>query len=60
MHYLIPEKYQNTVKQGLETKDYFLKICGAGGGGFIIGFTKNDAELPSSLGGLDVKELMKF
>lgn len=41
MHYLIPEKYQNTVKRGLDTKDYFLKICGAGGGGYMIGFTQN-------------------
>ncbi|MGV3612232.1 MAG: mevalonate kinase [Fluviicola sp.] len=41
MHYLIPEKYQSIVKQGLDTKEYYLKICGAGGGGFMIGFTEN-------------------
>lgn len=41
MHYLIPEKYQSIVKQGLDTKDYYLKICGAGGGGFMIGFTEH-------------------
>ena len=26
---------------GLASKDYFLKICGAGGGGFMLGFTKD-------------------
>ncbi|WP_343635436.1 mevalonate kinase [Fluviicola sp.] len=41
MHYLIPEKYQGIVKQGLDSEDYYLKICGAGGGGYMIGFTQN-------------------
>ena len=32
---------------GLATKEYFLKICGAGGGGFMLGFTLNkDVKLP--------------
>ena len=28
-------------KQGIENGDYFLKLCGAGGGGFMLGFTEN-------------------
>lgn len=32
---------------GLASKEYFLKICGAGGGGFMLGFTKDkSAQLP--------------
>jgi len=25
----------------LDTGDYYLKLCGSGGGGFLLGFTKN-------------------
>lgn len=41
MNYLIPEDYQEIVKNGLTSGDYFLKICGAGGGGYMLGFTEN-------------------
>lgn len=56
----IPKAFHDVWKTGLRTDQFHLKICGAGGGGFIIGFQKNDTELPSELRGLDVKELMKF
>jgi mevalonate kinase len=29
------------VREGIKNGDYFLKICGAGGGGFMLGFTDN-------------------
>lgn len=41
MDFLIPDNFQQLVKDGLKNGDYFLKICGAGGGGFILGFTQN-------------------
>lgn len=41
MNYLIPPKYLDITRQGLDSKDYYLKICGSGGGGYMIGFTKN-------------------
>lgn len=32
---------------GLASKEYFLKICGAGGGGFMLGFTQSkEVKLP--------------
>lgn len=32
---------------GLASKEYYLKICGAGGGGFMLGFTQNkNVKLP--------------
>lgn len=34
---MIPEKFQSTWKAGLAGDAYKLKLCGAGGGGFIIG-----------------------
>ncbi|MFT5953016.1 MAG: mevalonate kinase, partial [Bacteroidia bacterium] len=28
-------------KHGIESGDYYLKLCGSGGGGYILGFTKD-------------------
>lgn len=41
MKYFIPSSFQRSIKKGLSNGDYFLKICGAGGGGFMLGFTDN-------------------
>jgi mevalonate kinase len=38
---MIPTLYQKVWTEGLQTGDFTLKLCGAGGGGFILGFTKN-------------------
>jgi len=40
---MIPNDFVSIWKKGLESKLYKLKLCGAGGGGFILGFT-NDFE----------------
>ncbi|MDF3028295.1 MAG: kinase [Fluviicola sp.] len=60
MDYLIPEKYQGIVKQGLDTKDYYLKICGAGGGGFMIGFTQNWEKTQQLLKDEDLEVFYRF
>jgi len=44
MKFFIPSSFQNVVKEGINNGDYFLKICGAGGGGFMPGFTGNRAK----------------
>jgi mevalonate kinase len=36
---MIPTKMMDVWKKGMETGDYYLKLCGSGGGGFILGFT---------------------
>ena len=41
MEYFIPTPFQTIIKEGIDNGDYFLKICGAGGGGFMLGFTDN-------------------
>ena len=38
---MIPEKFHNLWKEGIENDSYFLKLCGSGGGGYILGFTEN-------------------
>ena len=36
---MIPKTCTELWEKGLKTDDYYLKLCGAGGGGFILGFT---------------------
>ncbi|MFW5662549.1 MAG: hypothetical protein ACOCZW_02395 [Bacteroidota bacterium] len=36
---MIPESIRPMWQKGLRTKDYFIKLCGSGGGGFMLGFT---------------------
>ncbi len=38
---LIPNDFVPVWKKGLESEHFRLKICGAGGGGFILGVSKN-------------------
>lgn len=56
----IPAKFKEVWQQGLKSNNYHLKICGAGGGGFIIGLARADTDLDLLLGGFDVIELLKF
>lgn len=41
MEEMIPEAFRDTWRQGLDTGEYYLKLCGSGGGGFILGFTRD-------------------
>ncbi len=38
---MIPPKFHQLWQQGIETNDYYLKLCGSGGGGYILGFTQD-------------------
>lgn len=38
---MIPTLFNKMWKRGLDSGEYYLKLCGAGGGGFILGFTQN-------------------
>lgn len=38
---MIPAQFHQLWKQGIETNDYYLKLCGSGGGGYILGFTQD-------------------
>lgn len=41
---MIPEDYLGFWKDGLEGGDFNLKLCGSGGGGYLLGFTQNFPE----------------
>lgn len=38
---MIPNKFEEIWRKGLETNAYYLKLCGSGGGGFVLGFTQD-------------------
>lgn len=38
---MIPEQFHGIWQHGIDTNDYYLKLCGSGGGGYILGFTQN-------------------
>lgn len=40
---MIPNLFRKVWQDGLESDTYYLKLCGAGGGGFILGFTRDFA-----------------
>ena len=38
---MIPTAFHKIWEQGLLSNDYYLKLCGSGGGGYILGFTED-------------------
>lgn len=46
---MIPETFHQLWQNGIETNDYYLKLCGSGGGGFILGFTQDFEKAKKSL-----------
>lgn len=60
MSYFIPEDYQSIVKKGLDNGDYFLKMCGAGGGGYILGFTNQWEKTLNQLGKYSIEEIYRY
>jgi len=46
---MIPDEFQSIWKRGIESGDYYLKLCGSGGGGYILGFTRDYNKAQSQL-----------
>ena len=46
---MIPEQFHQIWQKGTDTNDYYLKLCGSGGGGYILGFTQDIDKAKESL-----------
>jgi len=46
---MIPEQFHGVWQKGIDTNDYYLKLCGSGGGGYILGFTQDIDKAKQSL-----------
>ena len=57
---MIPKQFHELWKKGLETNDYYLKLCGSGGGGYILGFTKNINKTKAVLKGQKLEVVYNF
>jgi len=45
---ILPE-FMSIWRMGLESDEFYLKLCGAGGGGFILGFAQDMKRLRSAV-----------
>jgi mevalonate kinase len=57
---MIPSLFHQLWKQGIETEAYYLKLCGSGGGGYILGFTRDFDRTQKLLSSYDLKVVYRF
>lgn len=57
---MIPENLFNVWKKGLDSNAYYLKLCGSGGGGYILGFAKDYAKAEEMLEGFHKEVIYRF
>lgn len=57
---MIPKLYRTLWREGLKNEEYYLKLCGAGGGGFLLGMTKNYGKARVSLAHHEVRSLFSL
>lgn len=57
---MIPESIYKVWKKGIDTNAYYLKLCGSGGGGYILGFTKDYSKAEKMLEGFNKEVIYRF
>lgn len=57
---MIPRMFRSIWQKGIESNEYYLKLCGAGGGGFLLGITHNFAKVQSTLVGHQLRPLYRL
>jgi mevalonate kinase len=57
---MIPEQFHQIWQNGIETNDYYLKLCGSGGGGYILGFTEDFEKAKKSLKDYKLEMVYQF
>ena len=57
---MIPNKFHKVWKTGIESGSYFLKLCGSGGGGYILGFAPNIEKAKKDLIGYNLEVVYRF
>lgn len=57
---MIPKSLYDAWKKGLDTNAYYLKLCGSGGGGYILGFTKDYEKAEKMLKGFQKEIIYRF
>jgi len=57
---MIPQEFHELWKKGIDTNDYYLKLCGSGGGGYILGFTEDIDKAKLSLANYKLEVVYNF
>lgn len=57
---MIPNAFHKVWENGLKTNDYYLKLCGSGGGGYILGFTEDYEKAQKSLENYKLELVYRF
>ena len=57
---MIPNQFHELWKKGIETNDYYLKLCGSGGGGYILGFAEDMERAQKSLSDYKLEVVYNF
>lgn len=57
---MIPEAFHGIWQNGIDTNDYYLKLCGSGGGGYILGFTQDLEKAKISLKDYKLEVVYQF
>lgn len=57
---MIPARFHEMWKKGIDSNAYYLKLCGSGGGGFILGFTRDFDKAKKLLADQDPEVIYRF
>ncbi|TVZ55817.1 mevalonate kinase [Lutibacter sp. Hel_I_33_5] len=57
---MIPTAFHKVWEKGIATNDYYLKLCGSGGGGYILGFAQDYQKAQESLKDYKLELVYRF
>lgn len=57
---MIPQRLLDVWQYGIQTNSYYLKLCGSGGGGYILGFTRDFENAKEHLKDFDTEVICKL
>lgn len=57
---MIPVAFHKVWENGINSNDYYLKLCGSGGGGYILGFTEDYEKAQKSLKDYKLELVYRF
>ncbi|WP_271407073.1 mevalonate kinase family protein [Tenacibaculum soleae] len=57
---MIPSAFHKIWENGIQTNEYYLKLCGSGGGGYILGFTEDYEKAKTSLKDYKLELVYRF
>lgn len=57
---MIPKKFHQIWQAGIDSNSYYLKLCGSGGGGYILGFTEDIQKAQKALSDYELEVVYNF